>query len=181
MLRIIFILINLLLITLFFSACEQENIVDPVPDNTTLKKGAVVQSATGSGHFILSEELRVFTHNARIKADGAVSGHFDLIRHDIGSHVGGLVICLNIQGDVAYFAGVVEVSNLDNDPNFGVGSYVIWSTIDNGKGANYPPDQVSLLLGNYNWTQTDVEDFCDSGPGFVYGYHDVEDGNIQIH
>ena len=181
MLKIIFTFFSLVLITIIFSACEQENMVNPISNNTALNKGAVVQSATGSGHFILIDELRTFTFNAKIKADGSVSGHFNLIRHDIGSHVGGSVICLNIQDNAAYFAGVIEVSNLDDDPNFGVGAYVIWSTIDNGEGANYPKDQISLLLGNYNWTQEDVEGFCEAGAGFGYGYYDIVDGNIQVH
>ncbi len=177
MLRIFFTFISLVLITISFSACEQGNMVNTVPSNNTLNKGAVVQSATGSGHFIFNEELRVFTFNAKLKADGTVSGHFNLYRHDGGTHVGGSVILLDIQGNVAYFAGVVEVSNLGDDPSFGVGSYVIWSAKDNGEGANYPPDEISLLIGSSGWTQADVENYYNST---IYGYYDVEDGNIQV-
>ena len=182
MLRVFFIFISLLLMTLFFSACEQENIVNTVPDNTALNKNPVakiVQSATGSGHFLLLEEFRTFTFNAK-KFGGEVSGHFNLYRHDAGVHVGGSVICLNVQNNIAYFAGLVEVSNLDDDPSFGVGSYVIWSAVDNGEGANYPPDQISLLMGSPGWTQADVEGYCESGVSFGYGYYDIEEGNVQI-
>ncbi len=180
MLRIIFTFFSLVLLTIFFSACQQENLVNPVSSvNNTLNKGAVEYSATGSGHFLYFDELRVFSFNAKIK-DGIVSGHFNLYRHDVGVHIGGSVICLNIQDNVAYFAGVVEVSN-QVDPNFDVGSFVMWSTIDNGEGVNNPPDQVSLVLGSYLWTQEDVENYCSMGSSFGYLYYDVVDGNIQIH
>jgi hypothetical protein len=167
---------------IFFLLACQEQSTNPLDENShdlTLNKGGVVQSASGSGHFeVVPGELRVFTHNGRIKANGSVDGSFMLNRHDTGTHFNGSVICLNIVGNVAFFAGVINTSNLPNDPNWDPGSFVIWSTIDNGEGANTPPDQISQIFGSAAWTQADVELLCESG--FIVPYYDITQGNIQI-
>jgi len=165
-----------ILLVLFLFGCQEQSVTDPGEENSSalnLNKG-VIESATGSGHIEFDGGLRVFTHNARNKANGS-SGHFNLNRHDTGIHFGGSVICLNVDGNVAYFAGEIETSNSE-DPTWDPGSFVVWSTIDNGEGNNAPTDEISLVYGGY--TEEQVISLCESG--FSVAYIEISQGNIQI-
>jgi hypothetical protein len=182
--RALYLIVGVMLFCWLFISC-QENTVEPTEENSselTLNKGGVVENVTGSGHFVINEALRVFTHNASLKANGSVNGHFMLNRHDSGIHFSGSVFCFQIIANTAYFAGVIENSN-STDVYWDPGSFVIWSTIDNGQGNNSPADQVSLVWSNLSWTQADVVALiCGPDPAsFGFGYFDVESGNIQIH
>jgi len=170
-----------ILLVLFLFGCQEQFSTDPVEENSsesTLNKGGVLARANGSGHIEVNGELRVFTHNAKLKANGT-SGHFNLNHHSAGIHFGGSVICLNVDGNTAYFAGEIETSNSENTA-FDPGSFVVWSTIDNGEGNGNDPDQISLVSGNSGWTQADVEAICGDGPNAGFGYIDIEQGNIQV-
>ncbi len=165
------------ILILVLIGCEENTVNPDVNDNDNLRLDKVTESATGSGHFEVDGELRVFTHNARNKSNGTVNGHFNVNRHDTGNHLGGSVICLNVEGNTAYFAGVVETSNSEN-PAFDPGSFVVWSTIDNGEGNNSSTDQISLVFGGF--TEADVIFLCGDGPNQEFGHIDIEQGNIQI-
>jgi len=169
-----------ILLVLFLFGCQEQSVTDPVSENSNelnLNKG-VLESATGSGHIVVGDnELRVFTHNAKNKANGT-SGRFNLNRHDTGIHFGGSVICLNVDGNKAYFAGVIETSNSEG-PNWLSGAFVIWSTIDNGEGNNSPADQITFVQTSLGWTEEDVRFLCESGFDHL-DYYDIDHGNIQI-
>ena len=167
------------ILILVLIGCEENTVNPDVNDNDNLRLDKVTASATGSGHIEFNGELRVFTHSAMNKSNGSVNGHFNVNRHDTGLNIGGSVICLNVDGNTAYFAGVIETSNSD-DPTWDPGSFVVWSTIDNGEGNNGTTDQISFVYGNSGWTQEDVEFWCDNGEFFGFAYHDIEQGNIQI-
>ncbi len=167
------------ILILVLIGCEENTVNPDVNDNDNLRLDKVTESATGSGHIVSGGELRVFTHNARNKSNGPVNGHFNLNRHDAGIHIGGSVICLNVDGNTAYFAGVIETSNSEITA-FDPGSFVVWSTIDNGEGSGNDPDQISFVFGNAGFTQADVEAICGAGPNAGFGYSDIEQGNIQI-
>jgi len=142
-----------------------------------LDDGEGLQRATGSGHFVVDNGLRVFTHSASVDPDGTVNGHFDLNRKD-GIHVGGSVIALNVDGNVAYFAGVIETTNLD-DPAWLPGQFVIWSTKDNGEGISSSPDQITFMYTELEWTEDWVKSLTKNG--FRRPYYNIDLGNIQVH
>ena len=135
------------------------------------------RSATGSGHVKINDVHRVFTHAANINQKGMVTGHFDLNRTG-GIHVGGSVIALNVVGNIAYFAGVIETTNSEV-PDWTGGHFVLWSSIDNGEGNNSAPDKVSYLYGFAAWTEEYVKSWVQN-PDEV-AYFDIEQGNIQVH
>ena len=166
------------ILILVLIGCEENTVNPDVNDNDNLRLDKVTESATGSGHIEFNGELRVFTHNARNKSNGTVNGHFNVNRHDTGIHFGGSVICLNVDGNTAYFAGVIETSNSEITA-FDPGSFIVWSTIDNGEGSGNLPDQITLITGNAPWTEADVVTFCENGVTFS-AYLDIEQGNIQI-
>ncbi|MFC2094015.1 hypothetical protein ACFLSH_00160 [Bacteroidota bacterium] len=177
---------------LIFSGC-QENTSDPTSvsndDGSLSKGGKVIDNVTGSGNFVSNGNLRVFTFNARSFADGSVDGHFNLNRTNSGVHISGSITCFNINGNEAYFGGIIENSNSSN-PNFGPGASSWFAVMDNGQGNNSDPDQISLSLNSNDpfYDQTFLEQFC-ADPSTVapldnpisYGWNDVESGNIKIH
>src|SRR5687767_14324574 len=72
----------------------------------------VVASATGSGHFTSGGELRTFAVAAVKRADGSVSGEYQ-VRSRAGAgavfHVG--VTCMSVVGNQAWVAGIIEQSD----------------------------------------------------------------------
>jgi len=141
---------------------------------TTLN-GPVVQSATGAGQFTVAGELRTFSFNALKYADGTVQGQYELFSRSAGLRIHGDVVCLSVVGNHAWIGGSQDQSS---DPvGFPPGLENGFQTVDNGQGANDPPDQLSLM-------------FIDGPPGFAGAYCDaqadapplnpIEEGNIQI-
>jgi len=170
-------ILGVFVLILFFIGCEENTVNPDVNDNDNLRLEKVTESATGSGHFVVGEDLRVFTHNAKNKPNGSVNGHFNLNIQGIDFHIGGSVICLNVDGNTAYFAGVIETSNQEG-PFWLPGDFVIWSTIDNGEGNNSDADRITKV--QTGWSEAQVLDFCQNGFNHLE-YFDIEQGNIQIH
>jgi len=144
--------------------------------STTLSSGPVVQSATGAGHFTVGGELRTFSFNALKFADGTVQGQYELFSRSAATRIHGDVVCLSVVGNHAWVGGSQDQSN---DPvAFPAGGENGFQTVDNGEGANDPPDQLSLM-------------FINGPPGFAQAYCDarvdapplnnIEGGNIQVH
>jgi hypothetical protein len=78
-------------------------------------------------------------------------------------------------GNRAKWGGPIEETN---DPGVPVGIFGWFQSIDNGEGANSPPDLSTLFgLGN----EADNEAFCNSDrvPNANFGPHVVK-GNIQV-
>jgi len=170
--------LGIFILILVLIGCEENTVNPDVNDNDNLRLEKVTESATGSGHFVAEGELRVFTHNARNKSNGTVNGHFNLNRHENDFHIGGSVICLNVDGNTAYFAGVIETSNQEG-PNWLPGAFVIWSTKDNGEGNNSLSDQITLVQTGNGWTEAFIISVCEAGFDHL-DYMDIEQGNIQI-
>jgi len=145
--------------------------------STTLSQGSgpVVQSATGAGHFTVGGELRTFSFNALKYADGTVQGQYELFSRVSGTRIHGDVVCLSVVGNHAWVGGSQDHSS--DNVAFPPGLENGFQTVDNGEGANDPPDQLSLM-------------FVDGPPGFAQAYcdaradapplNDIEGGNIQV-
>lgn len=136
----------------------------------------VTESATGSGqHHTTTGLWRTFSFNGTKKADGTVGGRFHFRVHDAqgeGSRIWGEITCLTVEGNQAWLAGYVTKAG--NPAN--VGRPHGFRVVDNGQGANAPPDLVTRTWsGNYP-----TEDYCRDKPDFQ-PLNVVEAGNIQIH
>jgi hypothetical protein len=136
----------------------------------------VVDSATGSGHFQVSGDLRTFTFNANTDSSGATTGQTQGKNRNAGVKWHGKLTCLHVVGNVATMSGVLtDVTSGLGDP-FLVGNFIQFQVIDMGEGKNAPPDLISLTL------------FFPAGtpdPGCtvpqITATIPILDGNVQVH
>lgn len=117
-----------------------------------------------------------YSNSAIRHADGAVSGQFELkSAQDGGLRIHGDVVCFTIVGNTARIAGRVEQSNTTLVPE---GSYVVWTVVDNGEGANDPPDTTSDFFGPFS--EAAAAAHCAVGFNLA-PFLPVLDGNLQVH
>lgn len=155
--------------------CEVNSapVIDSAPDLAA--RGAVVQSVTGSGHFTQGGEFRNFSFTARKHADGSVSGQFEATARiaDIRAH--GRITCMTVIGNNVWLAGPTTHFRPPPGFPFGLPFDTRWQVVDNGAGANSPPDQISL---SFPIPPGGSAAFCANTPAL--GLNDVEAGNITI-
>jgi hypothetical protein len=147
-------------------------------DALELSANPVIQSVTGSGSFVAPQgDWRTFAFTARSYADGSVAGQWERIRRQPGNASGtkshGVVTCFTIVGNQAFIGGSTTIGLLSTPPN----NENAWRVVDNGQGANSPPDQMSL-------------EFVGAPPGFAANYcattpaapslNAIQAGNIQV-
>ena len=140
-------------------------------DAGTLASLGVEYSATGAGQQWSTppgEEakpaLRRFTFAAHKRADGAVSGHYNIVAAS-GLHIEGEVTCLNVVGGRAWVGGTFR--NAQPAPPFTpVG--VVFEVLDGGTGPA-AGDQISnlgIFAAELGATEENVQEFCDDAiPG----------------
>ena len=106
----------------------------------------VVASATGSGHFAVSGDLRTFTFSANKNSEGLTTGQTQGQNRNANIKWHGTITCLNVVGNVATMSGVLtDVTQGLGDP-FLVGNFIQFQVTDTGEGNNAPPDLISLTL-----------------------------------
>lgn len=132
--------------------------------------------ATGSGDITRGGAWRTFSFTAHTDAAGASSGQSQLDSRSLGLRVHLSVTCLSVQGNVAIVSGAVSDSNMDG--LVAVGNSFIFAVMDNGEGANAPPDQISLITFTTPHTFDDCTPFvwADFSPTIP-----IEAGNVQVH
>lgn len=166
---------------------------------------AFVHQASGGYHFLIPADFNggIFggavgnrlTFHARRDAEGNVSGRWNYEQTDFGTAgipytYSGSVTCFLVYdtpvlqgfpdipaaiGNRAKWGGPIERST---DPGVPVGTYAWFSSIDNGEGANSPPDLSTIFgLGD----NAANEAFCNSDrvPNPNFGPHAVQ-GSIQV-
>ncbi|MGD2070267.1 MAG: hypothetical protein PVI57_16445 [Gemmatimonadota bacterium] len=151
----------------------------------------VVASATGSGHVKQPDAgIRKFTISALKRADGSVSGQYDLKSGPqdllkefevspplLSFH--GTITCMTVIGNSAYLGGTVD-SHINGDLYFGTDDFtgVAIELIDNGDGPDSAPDQISSVAVYLPTTPSTPQDYCDDpAPGSVFP---IEQGNISV-
>jgi hypothetical protein len=124
-----------------------------------------------SGHVNLDifGGLQTYSFNAIQHRDGTVSGHLVAKSRGQDARIFAEMDCLNLFGNVAVMSGEVTQSN---NPAFPEGFIAIFTVVDNGEGANDPPDLVSDVV--VLPPGSDCFNFIPS-PDFV-----VEEGNVQV-
>jgi hypothetical protein len=136
----------------------------------------VVASATGSGQFHVSGDLRTFTFNANTDSSGVTTGQTQGFNRNAGIKWHGSISCLNVVGNVATMSGVVtDITPGLGDP-FLVGNFILFQVIDNGEGTNAPPDLISLT---FFFPAGSPNPGC-TGFG-IFATIPIEHGNVQVH
>jgi hypothetical protein len=139
----------------------------------------VKQAVTGHYQFVGVNTGNDFKYSlsAIRHQDGSVSGEFeervtfaetgDFIRQTHGT-----VTCFEIVGNAARIGGLVDNAT---DPRFLPGTEFRLIVVDNGQGANDPPDKGSNARFGFPGT---AEAFCNAGTAF--NLEDIDHGNVEI-
>lgn len=164
--------------TVFFGACDQATgPAEPSGQTPQAASNSHPQHATGSVFINLADfgAPEHFSFSAIRHANGRVSGQWQLFtEQDGGIRLHGIVTCLGVFDNLARIGGLITKST---EPDF-VGGTVFWSVIDNGEGANSPPDEATDLAAFA--PPEIVEAFC-AGEIEDAPFVPSEQGNIQVH
>ena len=133
----------------------------------------VTESATGHSNLTQGGELRTFSFAAIRHGDGRVTGEWELNNRANNTRLHGSVTCLTVIGNRAWIGGITEQSN---NPGTVEGRGVSWRVVDNGEGANDPPDLTSLTFTNLAPNVPELR--CRNAP--PYPLMPIEGGNIQV-
>ena len=133
----------------------------------------VTQSASGHANLTQGGELRTLSFVAIRHGDGQVSGQWELNNRANDTRLHGSVTCLTVIGNRAWIGGITDQSTNPTTPE---GSGVSWRVVDNGEGAEAPPDQLSLTFVNLAPGVPELR--CRNAP--PYPVLPVEAGNIQV-
>jgi hypothetical protein len=103
-------------------------------------------AASGGGTTVELGEKSTFTFNAVQKPDGSVTGHlvYQVRGLDVTFHMD--IDCLSIAGNTAKLSGVVTKVNGDAPDFLFVGQDGVFTVVDNGEGAEAPPDLISDVI-----------------------------------
>jgi hypothetical protein len=147
----------------------------PVVSTVPAQGAGIVASATGSGQFTSGGEWRTFSFTAQKDSSNISTGQAELHSRSADLRVHIEIDCLQVVGNTATMSGSVT---LDNMNGAFVGDPIWFRVVDNGSGANSPPDLISR-----------VSFF--SGPGLLCtddGYPPnnpanipIEAGNVTVH
>lgn len=168
-------------LVIFFAAlvgaCESSTTQPELSPQFAKGGNGVVASATGSGVRVLLDgepSIRHFQFNATTKADGSVSGQYNLTFEGPGngfSH--GRVVCMRVEGNRAWIGTVVT---RHPDP-FRVGRESGVFVEDNGEGTG-TPDRLSLIFSGA--AAGTAQAVCDGTTGLESTAVDIAQGNIQV-
>lgn len=130
----------------------------------------VVASASGGGNIDLFGTIRVFSFTAEKRADGTVTGEFEIRYEPFGAVIHGETECLRVNGNTAVMTGMVTFSTLpDVEPGF-LGTTTV---VDNGEGAGAPSDLIS-------WPTTPATSPDDCLVDSPVADQPVEFGNVDV-
>jgi hypothetical protein len=126
----------------------------------------IIQSVSGSGHWIDEATARTVTFTIRKYADGSVRGWYQASTHGPGgAQIRVSVDCLHVVGNQAWAGGVIVSAGNPNN----IGHPVSLRFIDNGEGVNMPPDEFGGV-----WTEYD----CATEPEL--STRQLTIGNLQV-
>jgi hypothetical protein len=134
----------------------------------------VIASATGSAHRIRGDELWVLAFSAVKRADGTTTGNARIDRKDLGISWNLDVTCMAVQGNTAWIAGIIRNAS---GPVIREGTVSYFYVIDNGEGADAPPDVASAV--RINDVAGQDEEFCQLRP-LALPPSPIAHGNVQV-
>lgn len=151
------------------------------PPSASFAKGGGDDSGdrvTGSAAIVLpgfANSLEHYSVSAIRHRDGSVSGELEeFSEQDGGQRIHGSVVCFTVAGNTARLAARLDRSDVPFGP---VGSYVIWSVVDDGTGKAAEPD---LSTDIYFGADERVARFhCDTGAPLAPYYPSVR-GELHV-
>jgi len=136
------------------------------------------QHVTGSVAIILplhGNALEHYSVSAIQHKDGSTSGEFEeYSSQDGGQRIHAKIACVGITGNTARLAARIDETNVPFGP---VGSYVVWTVIDNGEGAKSAPDQSTDVF--FNGTEAQAQFHCRVGFNLAPFFPSIR-GNLQV-
>ena len=158
------------------SGCSDQPLTSPdtLSVSPNFDANPVVERATGSGHFDdfrfpPDPDLRTFSFTALGRADGSTTGQWELLNHNFPVRVHGVIECISVNGNSAWFAGTTTLS--DDASNVGV--IRAFRVVDNGEGSGAAADEVSFTPA-----VGDAQAWCDAQ--IQIGTNPIEEGNVRI-
>jgi hypothetical protein len=126
-------------------------------------------SANGHANLVINGEKQTFSFDAKEMPDGSDQGTFQVKSRgqDITAH--GDIDCLRVDGNTATMSGVITKSK---EPVFGGATFILVTVVDNGEGADAPPDLWSDVTVFFTPESCDIASLV---PDEI-----VEEGNIQV-
>jgi len=136
------------------------------------------QRVTGSATIVLpnfDNALERYSVSAIRQNDGSVTGEFEeYSAQEGGQRIHAQVVCFTVTGNSARLAARIDQTNVSFGP---VGSYVVWSVIDNGEGARSAPDQTTDIFFGGTAAQADFQ--CRTGYNLAPYFSSLR-GNLQV-
>ena len=136
------------------------------------------QRVTGSATILLplfGNALERYSLSAIRQSDGSVTGEFEeFSEQEGGQRIHAQVYCFTVTGNTARLAARIDQTNVSFGP---VGSYVVWSVIDNGEGGKSPPDETTDIF--FGGTQAQADAHCRAGFNLAPYYPSLR-GNLQV-
>ena|SRR5689334_2780422 len=140
--------------------------------------GTAGEQVTGSATIILpafDNALERYSLNAIRHNDGSVTGEFEeFSAQEGGQRIHAHVVCFTVTGNSARLAAQIDQTNVYFGP---VGSYVVWSLIDNGEGAKAAPDQTTDIF--FGGTAAQADFHCRTGFPLAPYFSSLR-GNLQV-
>jgi hypothetical protein len=137
------------------------------------------QRVTGSATIrlpLFDNALEHYSLSAIRHKDGSVTGEFEeSSEQEGGQRIHAQVYCFTVSGNTARLAARIEQTNVSFGP---VGSYVVWSLVDNGEGAKSPPDETTDIF--FGGTQANADTHCRTGFKLAPFFPSLR-GNLQVH
>jgi hypothetical protein len=120
------------------------------------------QRVTGHIAIILpafDNALEFYSLSAIRHRDGSVTGEFNEFSQQMGGQrIRAHVVCFTVAGDTARLAAQIDKTDVPFGP---VGSYVVWSVVDNGQGRRSAPDETTDIF--FGGTAAQAQFHCDTG------------------
>ena len=118
--------------------------------------------------------LERYTVSAVRHHDGSVSGELEeTSQQQGGQRIHARVYCVTVIGNTARLAARLDRSNVPFGP---VGSYVVWSVIDNGQGRRGPDQSTDIFFGG---TEDNAKFHCATGFNLAPYYNSIR-GNLEV-
>jgi hypothetical protein len=153
---------SLLLFATFLAGCTGDTGVAPEvrPLASPTLASRVVQAVHGSGHITQAGELRTFTFSAERRADGSVSGEFQIIARTVDRVAHGRITCMTVFGNAAWLGGVVE----RDDSGVSTGAEARFRVVDLAQMPGSSQDLMSLL--SFLFVPGAAQAYCNTAPSF---------------
>ena len=127
---------------------------------------------TGHGNLTIAGGLQTASFHAVQHQDGTITGSLVVKSRAQDVRIFADIDCLSIALNTATVSGFVTQSN---NPTFPPGNRVWFRVIDNGEGANYPPDMMTDII-LFPATST-----VNCTTNLNFALLPIEEGNVQVH